>query len=453
MSRTRSLLFAGLLAISLFSGCASIDPEKERREQTQSFTNHLAHLEQQFLKNPLTLDECIHIAMTNSYTVRKSDLEQKLARLNRDTTFSTFLPEVKASAGIVGFGPLPAGTPLADQFNAQAVSISMPLFAPTTWFLFGAAQDGYISSKLVSAYTRQNLSLQVSVNGYKLLVQTELVRALESQLAASIALTNRIQGLAREGFIRPWEQERAHLLVLSHKNDLDTAQRKIVTVRAELLQSMGLSPLAPLTLAPDLPPQKIPQGDCEARVLKALEIHPELAIADRMIVMRENQVRLAFARFLPVVGAVAEYDWVNLDSLNQLVPTQIWLAGFSASWTIFKGFENVNKLRMAKAAKTVSELERERTFLSVIVRVVAADAAWRDATETARLAQAAFTVSQNKLADYEARLKEGLIPLSDALDVRAEMDAAQIRFLQASYLERIALSNLELAMGLTALPE
>ncbi|NCB06249.1 MAG: hypothetical protein EOM69_12120 [Clostridia bacterium] len=184
-----------------------------------------------------------------------------------------------------------------------------------------------------------------------------------------------------------------------------------------------------------------------------MEIHPELAIADRMIVMRENQVRLAFARFLPVVGAVAEYDWVNLDSLNQLVPTQIWLAGFSASWTIFKGFENVNKLRIAKATKAVSELERERTFLSVIVRVVAADAAWRDATETARLAQAAFTVSQNKLADYEARLKEGLIPLSDALDVRAEMDAAQIRFLQASYLERIALSNLELAMGLTALPE
>lgn len=445
--------FTGLLVASFISGCASIDPITARREQTQSFTNHLTRLEQQLLSKPLTLDACVRIAMTNSYTLRKSDLDQKLARLNRDATFSTFLPEVKASAGMANFGPLPNGIPLADQFNAQAISISMPLFAPTTWFLFGAAHDGYLSAKLVSAYTRQNLSLQVSVNVYKVLVQTELVHALESQLAASLALTNRIQGLSREGFVRPWEMERAHLLVLSHQNDLDMARRKITTLRAELLQSMGLSPLAPLTLSPDLPSESIPQGDLEARVLKALEIHPELAIADRMIVMRENQVRLAFARFLPVVGGIAEYDWMNLDSLNQFIPTHVWLAGFSASWTIFKGFENVNKLRMAKTTKVLSELERERTFLSVIVRVVAADAAWRDAMETARLAQAAFAVSQSKLADYEARFKEGLVPLSDALDVRAEMDTAQIRFVQASYLERIALSNLELAMGLTALPE
>jgi len=451
----QKLLRLSLCAITMLSitGCASIDPAKERREQTQSFTNHLSNLEQQLLKEPLTLDACVRIAMTNSYTLRKSDLDQKLARLNRDTTFSAFLPEVKTSAGMVSFGPPPNDLTLADQFNAQAINVSMPLFAPTTWFLFGAAQDGYISSKLVSAYTRQNLSLQVSVNVYKLLAQTELVHALESQLAAAIALTNRIEGLSREGFVRPWEKERANLLVLSHQNDLDMAKRKIATVRAELLQSMGLSPLAPLTLSSDLPAQKIPQGDCEARVLKALGIHPELAIADRMIVMRENQVRLAFARFLPVVGGVAEYDWVSIDSLNQFVPTQLWLAGFSASWTIFKGFENVNKLRMAKTTKAISELERERTFLSVIVRVVAADAAWHDAAEASQLAEAAFSVSQNKLADYEARLKEGLVPLSDALDVRAEMDTAQIRFVQASYLERIALSNLELAMGLTALPE
>ena len=48
---------------------------------------------------------------------------------------------------------------------------------------------------------------------------------------------------------------------------------------------------------------------------------------------------------------------------------------------------------------------------------------------------------------------KGLIPLSDALDARAVMDLAQVALVHSRYQERIAVANLELAMGLTLVPE
>ena len=57
------------------------------------------------------------------------------------------------------------------------------------------------------------------------------------------------------------------------------------------------------------------------------------------------------------------------------------------------------------------------------------------------------------MADYKAKAREGLIPLSDALDAQVLADLAQVALVQSRYQERIALANLELAMGLTLVPD
>jgi outer membrane protein TolC len=130
----------------------------------------------------------------------------------------------------------------------------------------------------------------------------------------------------------------------------------------------------------------------------------------------------------------------------------MWMAGFSAAWTVFNGFANYNNLRIAKTERTKSEREREATFLSVIVRVITAESAVRDASEKRLVAQSSYNVAHEKFEEYDAKTKEGLLPQSEALDARAAMDAAQIQLVQTTYLERMAISSLELAMGITALP-
>ena len=64
-----------------------------------------------------------------------------------------------------------------------------------------------------------------------------------------------------------------------------------------------------------------------------------------------------------------------------------------------------------------------------------------------------YDVAAAKWADYDAKAREGLVPLSDALDARGAMDLAQVALVQSRYQEKIAIANLELAMGLTLVPE
>lgn len=441
--------------IVFLQGCANLDPKMERQAHTQAFTAQLQQLETNLLVRALTLDDCIQIAMTNNYVIRKADLDKQLAKLNKKVAFSAFLPQIATSYGYNTFGTIPS-TKNLDLHMASA-TLSMPVFAPTTWFLYGAVCDGYASSEIAAAYTRQNIVLQTSINYYQLLLQLDTVRALESQLTAAQSLTNRIDGLTAEGFVSIWERNQARLLAELRASDLNHAQRQVAVMRATLMQTLGISPLAHLTLDEHLPKITKPEGTIEDLVLKALQTHPELSLSDRMIVARENQVRQAFAQFVPTAGAFAELRWIDLSSLATLIPDlassgSMWMAGFSAAWTVFNGFAHYNNLRIAKTERTKSEREREVTFLSVIVRVITAESAVRDAAERRLVAQSSYNVAHDKFEEYDAKTKEGLLPQSEALDARAAMDAAQIQLVQTTYLERMAISSLELAMGITALP-
>ena len=221
-------------------------------------------------------------------------------------------------------------------------------------------------------------------------------------------------------------------------------------LRGELLQGLGLPPAAPLALSGETGEKAMPEGSVEDLVLKALEIHPELALADRQVVIQDHQVRQAFCNFLPTISLFSTGTWTGNDLAAH---AENWVTGFSGAWTLFDGLANVARYKAAKVERQQTQLERENTFLSVMVGVVAAEAAARDAAEGARVRRRAYDVAAAKWADYDAQAREGLLPLSDALDARGAMDLAQVALVQSRYQEKIAIANLELAMGLTLVPE
>jgi len=321
---------------------------------------------------------------------------------------------------------------------------------PSTWFLYAATRHGYAAAGTAAAYVRQGIVLQTTVNYFNLLVQQDTIAALETQLKAARETADRVQGLAQEGFITRWESDQALFAVEARETELNHARRQLAVLRGKLLEGLGLSPSAEVSLSGETGADRRPDGTTEELVLKALEIHPELSIADRQVVIKEHQVRQAFCNFLPTISLFSSGSWTSDDLAANSVN---WLSGFRGAWTLFDGLANVARYKAAKVERRQTELERESTFLSIMVQVIAAEAAERDAAETARIRQRAYDVASAKYADYDARFGEGLIPLSDALDARAVMDFAQVELVQSRYQERIAIANLELAMGITLVPE
>ena len=449
LSSLRSAAPTALAAVLMISGCARFDPARARRDHTASFASNLAARAQTELSRPLSLDDCVRIALSNNYAVRKADLDRELYRIGKNVAFTAFLPNVSASAGYSAYGK-DVPQQHEKRFGSADLTAGMPIFMPSTWFLYAAARHGYASAGVAARYVRQTIVLQTSVRYFDVLVQLDTIAALETQLEAARQTAGRIGGLADEGLAARWEGDQARFAAELRETELNRARRQLAVIRADLLQCLGLPPGAPIVLSGETGKTEMPEGSVEDLVLKALEIHPELAIADRQVVVQDHRVRQAFCDFLPTISLFSTSSWTGNDLAAH---AENWVAGFKGAWTLFDGLANVARYRAAKVDRSQAQLARENTFLSVMVGVVAAEAAVRDAAEAARVRRLASDVAAAQWADYDAKASEGLIPLSDALDARAAMDLAQVAMVQSKHQEQIALANLELAMGLTLVPE
>ena len=434
-----------ILCVCLFgcAGCVSFDATEARRDQTEAFTNELMRLEAEWLARPLSLEDCVAIAMTNNYEVRKADLDAQLGRFSRDMAFSAFLPQVSASATRIDYDKDPVLN--SQHFTSGGVDVGLAILMPSTWFLYDEARHGRAAADLAAGYVRQGVALQTTASFYDVLVQEKLVAAAERQLAAARETAERVEGLAREGFARPWERDQARYLVEVREAQFGAARRALTVKRGDLLRAMGLSPLAEISLVPpaeEALPQLEPLDDL---VLRALERNPQLPIADRQVVMKENAVRRAFCEFLPNLSVFGQWTFTGNKVMNPPKNNVDW--GFKGTWDIFNGFRSVADVRMAKAERRKAELTRENTFLSVMAGVVSARAAVEDSAAGAAVSRRAWEVTAGKAEDLMARAKEGLEPVSDALDAEAARDLAEVEFLRAAYTERVARANLDFAVG------
>jgi outer membrane protein TolC len=436
------------LALLLAAGCGHFEPARARRAQTEDFTNSLVRQAEALLTHDLTLDDCIRIAMTNNYEVRLADLRTELQRIGKNVAFTAFLPNVAVSAGYSAYAKQPNAM-TEKRFESFTLEAGWPIFMPSSWFLYAAARHGFASAEIAAHYVRQGIVLQTSMNYYEALVQQETVNALATQLDAARENAERIASLAQEGFFRSWEADQARFQAESREAELNSARRRLAVVRGELLAGLGLAPDAPLRLAEAGAAGAAPTSAVDTLVLQALEGHPSLALADRQVVIREHQVRQAFCDFLPTLSLFATRTWSGNDLAEH---SANWLSGLNGAWQLFDGLANVARYKAGKVALRQSELEREAGFLNVMIQVIAAHAAMRDAAEAAALRQRAYDVAAARFADYDARSREGLLPVSEALDARGVMDLAQVALVRSRFQERIAIASLALAMGDTPVP-
>lgn len=395
------------------------------------------------MAQPVSLADCLRISLTNNYDIRLADLDQTLSKFDVNAAFSAFLPQVSASVKYNAYKKNPVISP--RHFESGGIDAGMALFMPSTWFLYAEAKHAREAAALRTDYVRQAIVLQTTSDFYNLCVQEDLMKAYEAQVAAAQNTADRISALAKEGLARPWEADQAMQLLAARKTQLASAKRELDVLRGNLLVTMGLSPLSPLSLKRE-PDQPIPEIDSiESLVLQTLSQHPSLSIADRQVVISENEVRKAFCAFIPTLSTFGSWTFSGNDIQGH--PYNNLLGGFQATYDLFSGFANIAGYRASKIKREQAKLSREYTFLSIMTGVVSARSAVLDATENANLARAAYEVAQAKASDLDARAREGLVPLHEALDAEAERDLAQTDAVRAGYGARLALANLHYAMG------
>lgn len=440
--------------IMAIAGCTQFDGQAVRLRQTDEYSRELAlRTEQAQAATPVfTLDACIRIALQNNLDLRCAQIDQQIARLNRLTSFSYFLPSVQFKYNYVAWDPNPlmnfGGMSIAmhdKRVREMTWNVQTAIFDPSTWFLYSMYTRGEEIAELVTEYTRQMILLQVTGYYYYCLSLRESEIVLQSQLAAAESMEKQLREMAGEGMLSDWQADEAAVLVQARRNDLQSTQVSLRQAKADLLIALGLAPTAEIVLG-GAGIHSAPEGTVEDLIYQALLLHPQLAIADRAVAIEEEKVKLAISAFLPRLFGFATHTTTS-DSM--LETSKYWTAGLSGAVSVFNGFANVNEYQAARKGREKAFLDREQQTLTRMAEVLKAHLNLQTAQNDKVLAEKNLGVAQAHYTETESRWKEGLVTGTELLSVQARLDQARMGILMAQYQYQVGVAALRQTMGLS----
>ena len=177
--------FLIIFCLMVLAGCSNTKP-KEPEERLASLTGR-EYLEK--YGKTISLDEAVEIAKERNLDLKVKSLEREIASLDRKIAFGNFLPSINVMGGYTklddnidldvdvselsssmgsllhGMGmsvslPSTMNSRFVDKsFYTFGVSAQIPVFVPSTWYLYSARKKGEKISGLVEDFAEKMMKL------------------------------------------------------------------------------------------------------------------------------------------------------------------------------------------------------------------------------------------------------------------------------------------------------
>jgi outer membrane protein len=415
---------------------------------------------------PLTLDEVIALAFAQNPDIRAAAerIGEAEARVGEAT--AAFYPQVATRLAYtrtdnpsVAFGMILA----QRRFSFTGVDFNQPgptqdvrpeIFGAIALFRGGqdyerraAAALGVEAAKLERAAMRNALADAVIAAYYALLAGPEEVEVARlsidavgsalgqarARVAAGTALKSDTlslevrQAAAQEGYIR--------------------AQNAVELARAGLRILLGMPATEPLQVVALKDTTEPPLPDTFPDALqRAVASRPEIQAAARVVAMREHEVKVERAAYLPRIDAVGSFGQ-DAENLELSHTQDNWTFGATAELDLFSGFRTKERVRAAERRLAEAREAERRTRLEVERDVQTAFLAFQEARQRARVTETAITAAEEALRLVQEQYQVGVATITRYLETEVARTDARSRAIAARYDARRAEAGLRKAIG------
>lgn len=462
----------------LLIGCSN-NQEKKPEEKIATLTG------KDYLKqygSSISLEEAIQIARERNLDIKTKRLEREVASLDRKIAFGNFLPSINVMGGYTkldnqvdigmdtsslksglagalgsinpGLGQMVGGalgkipntlsTRLIDEsFYTYGVGVQMPVFVPSTWFLYSARKKGEKISELAENLTDKMIQLQIMGEYFYILaLQSErdyLVNQLNSakEIEKKARISLKVQG------ILPWELDKAKTLVKARELSLNNNERDLKIAKMNLMKSLNLNPLDDIVIEDvSITQKEIPTlEDC---IYEAISQNEILKISDTASRVSSDIKKIAISNFLPKVilggGYIENNNDIFLDS-------SVGFGNISGVLSIFNGFKNINEYKKAVRRENISQMKVEKEFLTVIIETSRAYNNVEKARELCEIADLNYKAENGRIKQKSSEKKVGMIGEDEYLSSLSSYDEAFSMKKKADFQYQMALGALSIAMG------
>ena len=420
----------------------------------------------------ISLEEAIKIARERNLDIKTKRLEREIAELDRKIAFGNFLPSINIMGGytklddqvdigmetssltnglppiiggiVGGIIPKTLSTRLIDKsFYTYGVGAQMPVFVPSTWFLYSARKKGEKISELAESLTDKMIQLQIMGEYFYILALESEQEYLKDQLNSAKEIEKKAYVSLKVEAILPWELDKAKTLVKAREMALNTNCRDLKIAKMNLMKSLDLNPLDDITIE-DISFLKKEIPTLEDCVYEAISQNEILKISDEGANISKDIKKIAISNFLPKVIIGGGYLKNNNDVF---LDPSLKFGNVSGVLSIFNGFKNINEYKKALRNEKIQEMKLEKAFLTTIIETSRAYNNVIKARELCEIADLNYGAESGRLKQKTSEKKVGMIGEDEYLNSLSSYEEAFSLKKKADFQYQIALGALSIAMG------
>lgn len=463
--------FLIIFCLMVLAGCSNTKP-KEPEERLAALAGR-EYLEK--YGKTISLDEAVEIAKERNLDLKVKSLEREIASLDRKIAFGNFLPSINVMGGYTKLddnidldvdtsslsNAIPSqigsllgkyGIAIPSTMNSRfvdksfytfGVSAQIPVFVPSTWYLYSARKKGEKISGLVEDFAEKMMKLQVMGEYYYILALQSERAALENELKSAKELENKVKISLKVEAVLPWEYEKAKAFVKMKEYALNENERDLKNAKMRFMRTLNLNPLEDIELEDEVIfPEEIPSmEDCIYSAVSGNEI---LKIAEAGKDVTNDMKKIAVTNFLPKIILGGGY----INNSNEILSDPDFLYGnVTGVLSIFNGFKNINEYKKAVRREKIGELKLEKEFMTVVVETAKAYRNLEKAQEMREIANLNFKGEKGHLHQKRAERKVDMIGDEEYFRAVSSYEAAFAMKKKADFQYAMALGSLKIAMG------
>jgi len=406
------------------------------------------------ISNPLTLEQCIKIALRQSPNIKSAELDLKTSNFSVKDAKASFLPEINANGQYQFSDRTDIGLEKSN-YNAQ-ISASIRLWD------HGKRRTALNQAKANERSTRseydrveQELIFNVTNAYYNLLQSEKLIGVYEKLLEISKNNVEKTKLFLEKGIATPADVASAKVQQANDELALINAQNDFKLAKARLANVIGLDKDTPIEVQDD-PDYKIymesslikHEISLEDSISKAIQNRPELkSMRDRLDSL-EWSLKQAKLDRLPVLSADYNYNFLFGGGTppNSNVDNS-WNAVARLTFPIFDG--GVSKRRQQRAEISIEQSkesikEREQ---SIALEVQQQYFNFERAMKSLDIAKDQVENATLSLNVTQGRYDQGMTIFIDVLSAQARYAQAITNQVRAFYDYKIAEKSLQKAIG------
>ena len=464
MRKKLSILFFSFLLLSCSNNQIKTPEEKVANLPGKEYLKEFG--------SSISLEEAIKIARERNLDIKTKRLEREIVTLDKKIAFGNFLPSINVLGGYtkldnqVDIGvetssltnnlPFPLSPILSnlipstlstrfidESFYTYGVGAQIPVFVPSTWFLYSARKKGEKIGELAESLTDKMIQLQTMGEYFYILALQSEQEYLTNQLNSAKEIERKANISLKVDAILPWELDKAKTLVKSKEIALENNKRDLKIAKMNIMKSLNLNPFDDIVLEDtNLSEKNIPE--LEECIYLALSQNEMLQIFDTSKNISKDIKKIAISNFLPKVILGGGYMKNNNDIF---LDSSVAFGNVSGVISIFNGFKNINEYKKAVKREKISELKLEKEFLTVITETTRAYNNVVKAKEVYEMAELNYKAETGKIKQKSAEKNVGLIGEDEYFLSLASYQEAMSLKKKADFQYQIALGALSIAMG------